>query len=589
MATGNTSYTDDQQITNETVLHDDTLTNDIIEDDRFETNPAQVLLLASGLLHNFVTRTDNYSVQTSYGNYFPQNEELTLSVIQDHIDGRITVGAYSLDQDNQVKHMTLDIDLAKSMTHQIEEFTPVLADTAKRVVTKCRAIGIEPILEFSGFKGYHVTVLFEELIPAVQAMRLGASVVKRVGKLPEHIRIEIYPKQDALTPNRPLGNLVKLPLALHKVSKQRSQFLNADTFQPVDDTLEFLRNAPKTAAKQVLEIVGTVSETKRSVANRPKPFKRLDRTGLLKMVENCPVIRKFEANPAGWTYDQWLGLASAYIEFESEGGWDRFVEFSKKDSHNFDQEEIDRIHAEVLNFDGCQSYRKFREQGVEFEMPPSHIHCPVDWAREADELMADIHEVEGRYVRYKKIRDDNWVPVTLTDFILEPTELLELETGDVLQCVARTATGREFPNVRIQNTDWLSRTKLLTAIGHSECTATATDVEIQKVCAHVLRAVKVRKQGTPMIGLHGDLWVIGDANYNAVGKVDIMQIVPFDKSKASIHNSVSYTSVNDANFKSLAKTLFPNLVKLNEPGVILPVLGWYCKPSDLLAQDALLF
>ena len=548
------NYTEDQSVFN----------NDL-------TNPAQNLLVASGLLHNFVTRTDNYAVQNGDGNYHTQNRELTLSAIQDHINGKTTIGAYSLDSNNQVKYLTLDIDLARSKTGEIELFKPVLATTAKRVVAECRVIGIEPILEFSGFKGYHVTVLFDELIPAVQAKRLGEAIVKRVGQLPVHLHIEVFPKQDMLTTTQPLGNLVKLPLALHKVSKQRSCFLNTATFEPVEDALEFLRNAPKTAGKQVLDVVGSMPITNRAEVRTVNPARmQLDQPGLERMIEHCPIIKAFEANPCGWQHDPWLGIASNYRVFAS--GWERFTELCKREPERFDQERLDHLFVDIAeNWNGPQSYETFADQGVKFELPVGAPKAPAGWASKYDPIESPIVERNGCYGKIGKNGDF----IMLTPFTIDAGELLMLPDGDVLNCTIKHISGQEWTGITIENTDWHTRGKLMKATKHSEGTFHGTDLDVIDLCHHVISKVKVRKQGTRSIGLHDEIWVVRDLNLTAAGQVNPMQIMPYDRSSDSLHARVKYSQMPDDEYATMISTFFNNILAVNQPEVMLPILGWF--------------
>ena len=540
-------------------------------DNRFENDPAQVLLLASGILYSFVTRADNYAVQSADGNYYPQNEELTLSVVQDHIVGKHTVGAYCLNDDNQVKYLTLDIDLAKSMTPQIEKFKSVLAYTAKCVVSECRALGIEPILEFSGFKGYHVTVLFDEPVPATQAKRLGESIVKRVGKLPDHLHIEIFPKQDILTPTKPLGNLVKLPLALHKVSKQRSQFLDADSFEPVEDALDFLRNAPKTAAGRVIEIVGPLpAPTPIKQGQASSSSMQLDQPGLERMIEHCPIIKAFEANPCGWQHDPWLGIASNYRVFK--GGWERFTELCKREPDRFDQCRLDHLFVYIAeNWNGPQNYETFADQGVKYELPLGAPKAPAGWASKFDPIDSPIVERSGCYGKIGKNGDF----IMLTPFTIDAGELLMLPDGDVLNCKIKHISGQEWTGITIENTDWHTRGKLMKATKHSEGTFHGSDLDVIDVCQHVISKVAVRKQGTRSIGLHDDIWVVRDLNLTAAGQINPMQIMPYDRSSDSLHARVKYSQISDADYASMIRTFFNNILEVNQPEVMLPILGWF--------------
>ncbi len=554
MVTKNMNYTEDQLVFN----------ND-------HTNPAQNLLVASGLLHNFVTRTDNYAVQNGDGNYHTQNRELTLSAIQDHINGKTTIGAYSLDSNNQVKYLTLDIDLARSKTGEIEQFKPVLATTAKRVVAECRAIGIEPVLEFSGFKGYHVTILLDELIPAVQAKRLGETIVKRVGQLSDHLHIEVFPKQEVLTPTQPLGNLVKLPLALHKVSKQRGQFLNTDTLEPVEDALEFLRNAPKTSARQVIEIVGSLpAPTPIQQGEAPSTRMQLNQPGLERMIEHCPIIRKFEENPCGWGYDPWVGVGSNYLPLT--GGWERFTDLCKREPDRFSQEKLDDLHYDIAeNWSGPQGYDKFREQGLDFDLPVGAPKAPAGWASKFDPIDSPIVERSGCYGKIGKNGDF----IMLTPFTIDAGELLMLPDGDVLNCTIKHISGQEWTGITIENTDWHTRGKLMKATKHSEGTFHGSDLDVIDVCQHVISKVNVRKQGTRSIGLHDDIWVVRNLNLTAAGQINPMKIMPYDKSSDSLHARVKYSELNSTEYSNMVSGFFNNILAVNQAEVMLPILGWF--------------
>ena len=77
------------------------------------------------------------------------------------------------------------------------------------------------MLEFSGRKGYHVWIFFEPTIQAEYAQKLVKARLNRIGSN----RHEVFPKQTELNASRKFGNLVKLPLALHRVSGKRSEIL----------------------------------------------------------------------------------------------------------------------------------------------------------------------------------------------------------------------------------------------------------------------------------------------------------------------------------------------------------------------------
>jgi hypothetical protein len=73
-------------------------------------------------------------------------------------------------------------------------------------------------LEFSGKKGYHVWVVLPRYRPATELMRVGSAV--RV--LVDQPKMEVFPKQAQATD---LGNLIKLPGCIHRVTGNKAEFL----------------------------------------------------------------------------------------------------------------------------------------------------------------------------------------------------------------------------------------------------------------------------------------------------------------------------------------------------------------------------
>jgi len=100
-------------------------------------------------------------------------------------------------------------------------------DLALKLTTLLK--GIPHAVEFSGNKGYHIWVFFAKPVPAENVRTIAAEMREFVGgKVGGDPHIEIFPKQDKLTKSNPLGNLVKLPLGLHPVSKNRSMFISPE-------------------------------------------------------------------------------------------------------------------------------------------------------------------------------------------------------------------------------------------------------------------------------------------------------------------------------------------------------------------------
>lgn len=172
------------------------------------------------LIELFVHRTDVFSTQQKSGAYFPIRRPITKEDIEKHLSGEITIGVYCLDTDNTVKWACVDIDGDKSITP--EENKRLMFPEANVVYNTFK--DFPRMLEFSGRKGYHIWIFFKPRVTADYAQKLVRARLNRV-ELNHH---EVFPKQTELNESRKYGNLVKLPLALHKKTGLRSEIIKME-------------------------------------------------------------------------------------------------------------------------------------------------------------------------------------------------------------------------------------------------------------------------------------------------------------------------------------------------------------------------
>jgi len=164
----------------------------------------------------FLVRKDCYSKQLDGLNqYIVVKKPLTPEIIQDHLDGKITIGCFQIEpQTNRVKWVCFDFD--GKLTEEFEK--------AYKLFNKLKNNGFNPLMEFSGRRGYHIW-LFIEPIDASDAKKLAVEISKDANP---H---EIFPKQDKLD-KKGFGCQVKLPLGVHRESMKRSYFLD-ENFKPM--------------------------------------------------------------------------------------------------------------------------------------------------------------------------------------------------------------------------------------------------------------------------------------------------------------------------------------------------------------------
>ena len=123
------------------------------------------------------------------------------------------------------------MSLEKGLKHLQSKVKPLNEMLKKR--------GFKTVLEFSGRKGYHVFVFFENPVPAKEAHVTGKYFADKIQK-----GLEVFPKQTTLRGLK-LGSQIKLPLSWHKESGERSQLVD-DDFKPLPQQYSSLMNAPYT-------------------------------------------------------------------------------------------------------------------------------------------------------------------------------------------------------------------------------------------------------------------------------------------------------------------------------------------------------
>ena len=178
--------------------------------------------------------------------YIPVRHSLMPTDINDHLSGRRTYGIYLLDNHNRVHTGVIDIDLKKSFRNP-EQYKKE-RDTIRResiyihqrIEELARKHKLTCIAEVSGGKGYHFWFPAAKPV-AASVMRLALmQITHDLNDDVSCFQIEIFPKQDVRT-GKGFGNLVKLPMGIHRVTGKPSWFIRAAT-REIDSQFEYLRS-----------------------------------------------------------------------------------------------------------------------------------------------------------------------------------------------------------------------------------------------------------------------------------------------------------------------------------------------------------
>lgn len=161
--------------------------------------------------------------------YVPVRRAICLQDVEDHLLGRKTYGIYLLNSDNKVRCGVIDVDIvSRFRTGKIAAQDRRVLQREKnylesRIYQMCRDLGISPLMEFSGNKGFHFWFLFERPVAAEKVKSLLQQLAQPLNKDLTAFDLEVFPKQDQLK-GKGLGNLVKLPLGIHRFSGKPSFF-----------------------------------------------------------------------------------------------------------------------------------------------------------------------------------------------------------------------------------------------------------------------------------------------------------------------------------------------------------------------------
>jgi hypothetical protein len=190
------------------------------------------------------------------GGYNPVPSPLTPDLVRAHLLGTMTLGTYPLRTDGTVRFLALDFDMTKAargaatgFPDRVLQLRRDVTAAAQRALRGLHAIGLDACLEESGQKGWHLWVFFDRPLPAALAHELGTGAMAAFEPLSRDVSVECFPKQSALAKGG-LGNLIKLPLGVHRVTGRRALFVDPN-LRPYADPWQLLRTAKRHNEAQV--------------------------------------------------------------------------------------------------------------------------------------------------------------------------------------------------------------------------------------------------------------------------------------------------------------------------------------------------
>ncbi len=256
---------------------------------------------------NFIGREDAYMREEVGSNnrrgFGSVSAPLTEEVLQKHFLGECTVGTYVQRNNGTAKYMVIDIDISKKVLLELEgdlgKLQPYMqraANCTRKIQNGLKQMGFCSWVEESGYRGYHIWILFTEWI-SVRYLNLFQDVIEeRIGEVPEAIAIEFFPNKTQIK-NGKLGQAIKLPYGYHTRTGKQSRFLD-ENFVPVQKPGELMLEMGKykytnAALKRVLSMAipkAAVMEKEHTVDPDLQGFGRLSENVEL-VLNKCNLMR----------------------------------------------------------------------------------------------------------------------------------------------------------------------------------------------------------------------------------------------------------------------------------------------------------
>ena len=171
--------------------------------------------------------------------------------IEKHLKGEQLVGIYPLLSNNTSWFIAADFD----DDNWLEE--------CKTFLNGCHKNKIPAYLERSrSGQGGHIWIFFEQTYPAIRSRKIILSLLEKSGVFSVFDKSSsfdrLFPNQDFLS-GKGLGNLIALPLYKKTFEQGNSCFLDVETFQPILNQFEFLKNIHRIAITKLDELYESIS------------------------------------------------------------------------------------------------------------------------------------------------------------------------------------------------------------------------------------------------------------------------------------------------------------------------------------------
>jgi hypothetical protein len=516
-----------------------------------------VLELKRELFRRIPGRYDVYSIQHTKG-YTHVSAPLEQKT---YLDDDLTIGCYLLDQDNMVDVGIIDIDVNKQAYTKapISTFSEILKNQVRQIKKVLDAAGISYLTEFSGFKGYHLIIPFDQPVQASIVRKKLYELEKKFVLVDDRLHWELFPKQDKV-PTGKFGNLIKLPLQKHQGSGNFSHFVDKDFNEILPDSIPINPIRVLDLEKVKEDATGNIS------------FKGPVPHNIERMENRCGYIRDAILKIKHEKYlehDTRVKLGAIYKNLGERGLKQFHHHFSGLEDYSRSKTNIylDKLAGKPTTCEKMCGRNKCDAVKATNYKSPVGFACQV--------AAGEIFEKRGRYVLKRYNRGGEHNDKVLTEWVIKPNKMVNLGDKDVLFCDIVSTQGNTYKDHRLENDAWHSKQKLLKALGHSDLTFHGTEADVQNLAQYITSRTLTSKTGINYIGLKDDVFVARDVNITRDEINHDPEIELYIRGTESLADEYDLTKTcTDSEYLDIAEVIYKNLPNINEPETIYPLIGW---------------
>lgn len=166
----------------------------------------------------------------------------------------------------------------------------------------------------------------------------------------------------------------------------------------------------------------------------------------------------------------------------------------------------------------------------------------------------------------------------ISTFTIQPKMRIVSDAGQFIEGDAHPNRGPTIPSLRLPLTAFHSKRDLIRHLPSADLQWTGSDNNVQGLLRLLARRAIPQCLGSTILGEYKTdahhVWLGPD---KAIGKSGFLEPTPvvYVPNGGTLASRLDYRACDDETFRAIAEVVFRYLLDMNEPGVSLPVVGWF--------------